>query len=76
MTDTMKAALERTKCALTRHLEDLMDEIDQAEGRISSRRLLDGVHKTVETLAMFGPITEVADGEQSPKATKVMETAE
>lgn len=51
MDDKMKETLERTRCALHGHLVDLMDEIDQAGGRISSRELLGGVHEALEGLS-------------------------
>ena len=47
MTDT----LERTKVALANHLCDLMDEVDSNGGRITSRRLLGGIHETLESMA-------------------------
>ncbi len=57
MTDTeIKETLERTRCTLARHLVDLMDEIEQADGRISSRKLLGGIHETVDTMSKLGPM--------------------
>ena len=45
-----KDTLERTRCALERHLEDLMDEIDQNNGRISSRKVLVGIHDALDSM--------------------------
>lgn len=61
MTDTeMTDIMARTKCALARHLEDLMDEIDQANGRISSRKLLGGIHEAVDTMSKLDALSETA----------------
>lgn len=51
MMDGMNETLERTKEALARHLCDLMDEVDSNGGRIPSRRLLGGIHETLESMA-------------------------
>ena len=61
MTDTeIMDTLVRTRCAMARHLGDLMDEVDQADGRISSRKLLGGIHEAVDTMSKLGPMTETA----------------
>jgi hypothetical protein len=67
MTDTeIKETLERTRCAMARHLGDLMDEIDQADGRISSRKLLGGIHEAVDTMSKLGTLSDT--GEKVAKA--------
>ena len=55
MTDTM----ERTREALARHLCDLMDEVDSNGGRIPSRRLLGGIHETLESMAHLESVPKV-----------------
>lgn len=61
MTDTeIMDTLVRTRCAMARHLGDLMDEVDQADGRISSRKLLGGIHEAVDTMSKLGTMTETA----------------
>jgi len=54
----MKDIMARTKCALARHLEDLMDEIDQDDGRISSRKVLGGIHEAVDTMSKLDAMSE------------------
>ena len=57
MTDErMKEALERTKRHLVRHLEDLNDEIDQADGRIKDHMVLDGLKDCAKTLRCIGEL--------------------
>jgi hypothetical protein len=52
MTDVdMKETMDRTREALARHLCDLMDEIEGNGGRITSRRLLGGIHETLESMS-------------------------
>jgi hypothetical protein len=46
----MKETLDRTRCALARHLGDLMDEIEGDGGRIASRNTLSGIHTALESL--------------------------
>jgi len=43
----MNDLMERTKNALVRHLEDLLDEIDEHDGRICSPEVLGGIHKVL-----------------------------
>ena len=51
MTDEhMKETMERTRGALLQHLEDLVDEIDGNGGRISSRKVLCGIHDSLDSL--------------------------
>lgn len=47
----MFETMERTREALVRHLCDLMDEIDYYGGRIASRRILGGIHESLESLS-------------------------
>ena len=56
----MADIMARTKCALARHLEDLMDDIDQDEGRISSRKILGGIHEAVDTMSKLDKLSEGA----------------
>ena len=49
----MDKTMERARCAIEKHLEDLMDEVDRNGGRISSRSILGGIHETLESLALF-----------------------
>lgn len=60
----MKAAIERTRDHLVRHLEDLNDEIDQDNGRIKDHMVLDGLKDCVKTLRCIG---ELASGGESGK---------
>lgn len=51
MTDEqMKSTMERTRHALAAHLGDLMDEVDCNGGRISSRKVLCGIHDALDSL--------------------------
>ena len=49
--------MERTRAVLERHLEDLLDEIGECDGRIRSPEVLGGIHKVLlamETLDGLG----------------------
>lgn len=48
--ERMMVALERTRKHLVRHLEDLNDEIDNADGRIKDHMVVDGLKDSVKTL--------------------------
>jgi len=70
-----KDTLERTRCALERHLEDLMDEIDQNGGRISSRKVLVGIHDALDSMSHLdalskGTGTEAATAKMSGTMVK------
>lgn len=56
MEERMKEALKRTREHLVRHLEDLNDEIDQADGRIGDHMVVDGLKDCVKTLRCIGEI--------------------
>lgn len=55
--ERMKEALKRTKDHLVRHLEDLNDEIDQADGRIGDHMVVDGLKDCVKTLRCIRELT-------------------
>ena len=56
----MKETLGRAREALARHLCDLMDEVDEHDGRISSRKLLGGIHETLESMTHLDSVQEPA----------------
>ena len=58
-----KDTLERTRCALERHLEDLMDETDQNGGRISSRKVLIGIHDVLDSMSHLEMLTKGSESE-------------
>ena len=70
--ERMMEALKRTKKHLVRHLEDLNDEIDQADGRIKDHMVLDGLKDCAKTLRC---IKELMGGE-SGKSDGTMEDSE
>lgn len=61
-----KDTMERTRCALERHLEDLMDEIDQNNGRISSRKVLVGIHDVLDSMCYLDTLTKSHEAEAVP----------
>ena len=48
MDERMKKVLERTEKTLTRHLEDLNDQIDVNNGRIKDHMVLDGIKDSLK----------------------------
>lgn len=48
MDERMKKVLERTKETLTRHLEDLNDQVDVNNGRIKDHMVLDGIKDSLK----------------------------
>ena len=50
MDERMKKVLERTEKTLTRHLEDLNDQIDVNNGRIKDPMVLDGVKDSLKSV--------------------------
>lgn len=50
MDERMKKVLERTKETLTRHLEDLNDQIDVNNGRIKHHMALDGIKDSLKSV--------------------------
>ena len=50
MDDMTKKTLERTRGTLLRHLEDLNDEVEQNDGRISNHMVLDGMKDAITSL--------------------------
>lgn len=67
--ERMKEALERTKMAFVRHLEDLNDEVDSDGGRISCPKVLDGMKNAVKGLACIDSM--MSDGAESTSAPSV-----
>lgn len=63
--ERMNEALERTRIALIRHLEDLNDEIDADGGRISCPKILDGMMDAVNGLVA---IDGMMDNDEPVKA--------
>jgi hypothetical protein len=72
--ERMTEALERTKMAMVRHLEDLNDEVDAKGGRISCPKVLSGMKDAVDCLmdinGMMADSTEHA-AVSSSKSSKV-----
>lgn len=50
MDERMKKVLERTKVSLTRHLEDINDQVDADDGRIRHHMALDGIKDSLKGL--------------------------
>ena len=50
MDERMKKVLERTKETLTRHLEDLNDQVDVNNGRIKDHMVLDGITDSLKSV--------------------------
>ena len=50
MDERMKKVLERTKETLTRHLEDLNDQVDVNNGRIKDHMVLDGIKDSLKSV--------------------------
>ena len=50
MDERTTEALARTWKHLVRHLEDLNDEVDQADGRIKDHMVVDGMKDCVKTI--------------------------
>ena len=50
MDERMKKVLERTKETLTRHLEDLNDQVDVNNGRIKNHMVLDGIKDSLKSV--------------------------
>ena len=50
MDERMKKVLERTEKTLTRHLEDLNDQIDVNNGRIKDHMVLDGIKDSLKSV--------------------------
>lgn len=67
MTERMKAVLERTEKTLCRHLEDLNDEIDQADGRVENHMVVDGLKDCVKTLCRIKELMAEGNGETAAK---------
>ena len=72
----MKEALCRTKKHLVRHLEDLNDEIDQADGRIKDHMVLDGLKDCAKTLRCIGELMSEGESENQDGTTDDSETTE
>lgn len=62
--ERMKVALERTRKHMVRHLEDLNDEIDQANGRIENHMVVDGLKDCVKTLCRIKELLGGSGGSQ------------
>lgn len=50
MDERMKKVLDRTKETLTRHLEDLNDQVDVNNGRIKDHMVLDGIKDSIKSV--------------------------
>lgn len=75
MDERMKEALERTRKHLVRHLEDLNDEIDQANGRIENHMVVDGLKDCVKTLCRIKELMgEGGHGGESQESSEDSET--
>lgn len=61
MDERMKKVLERTKETLTRHLEDLNDQIDVNNGRIKHHMELDGIKDSLKSVRCCFEIEAMAD---------------
>ena len=48
MEERLKKVLERTKETLTRHLEDINDQVDVNNGRIKDHMVLDGIKDSLK----------------------------
>ena len=66
MDDTSKKMLERTRDTLTRHLEDLNDEVDSHGGRISDPCVLDGISTALRSLTCIDGLMGGANGDIQP----------
>lgn len=66
MDDTSKKMLERTRDTLTRHLEDLNDEVDYNGGRISDPCVLDGISTALRSLTCIDGLMGGANGDIQP----------
>lgn len=67
----MADMMERTRSALERHLEDLLDEIDEHDGRICSPAVLGGIHKVLWAMSTLdGMCDKEPEAEVKTKATK------
>lgn len=64
----MNEMMERTRKALERHLEDLLDEIEECGGRIKSPEILAGIHKVLWAMTTLDDVC--GEGETKAK-TKV-----
>ncbi|MBR2060070.1 MAG: hypothetical protein IKB97_05800 [Bacteroidaceae bacterium] len=50
MEERLKKVLERTNETLTRHLEDLNDQVDVNNGRIKDHMVLDGIKDSLKSV--------------------------
>lgn len=66
----MKEALCRTKKHLVRHLEDLNDEIDQADGRIKDHMVVDGLKDCAKTLRCIKELLPEGESENQDGTTE------
>ena len=63
MDERTKEVLERTRKTLTRHLEDLNDQVDQDGGRIKDHMVLDGIKDAVKSLERIHALTGGSEAE-------------
>ena len=75
MDSRMKAAIERTRDHLVRHLEDLNDEIDQDNGRIKDHMVVDGLKDSLKSLKYAVCLLNGNGGEGGNGGTEVAEQA-
>ena len=60
MDERMKKVLERTKETLTRHLEDLNDQVDVNNGRIKDHMVLDGIKDSLKSVRCCLELVDMA----------------
>lgn len=69
MDERTKESLQRTWKHLVRHLEDLNDEIDQADGRIKDHMVLDGLKDCAKTMRCIKELMSEGDHEKDGSTT-------
>ena len=68
--ERMTEALERTKMAMVRHLEDLNDEVDADGGRISCPKVLSGMKDAVDCLMDIHGMMDDGEEHAAPSSAK------
>ena len=74
MDERTMEVLERTRKTLTRHLEDLNDQVDQDGGRIKDHMVLDGIKDAVKSLKCIHVLTGGSE-EEAPEGLKFSRSA-
>ena len=62
----MNEMMERTRKVLERHLEDLLDEVEECGGRIKSTEVLGGIHKVLWAMTTLDGLR----GDETPAGTE------